>query len=143
MRIHEYLLDFFMTLFALSSLALWGITLFGGSFSAYTVLVLTVPLIAGYLVMVNSQRHIPSVSVRTAGERYENRFGVEAVATLALLLFIFFSESSLAMAVLMLLAVFLFLRQSAICPRPFTSISALEKSPFILGAAVFIAVSIL
>ncbi len=140
-RIHEYLLDFFMTLFALSSLALWGTALSGGSFRTYAVIMLAVPLVAGYLVMANSQRHIPSAPVSTTDERYEKRFGVESVATLALLLFIYHSESSLVMAVLMLLVVLLLLRQTTTYRQPFTSFSALEKSPFILGAAVIIAVS--
>ena len=140
-RIHEYLLDFFMTLFALSSLALWGIALSGGSFSTYAVLMLAVPLVAGYLVMVNSQKHIPSAPASTTDERYEKRFGVESVAVLVLLLFIYFSDSGLVMAVLMLLVVLLLLRQTRTHPQPFTSFSALEKSPFIPGAALVIAVS--
>ena len=45
-RIHEYLLDFFMALFALSTLALWGVTLSGGSFRTYAVIMLAVPLVA-------------------------------------------------------------------------------------------------
>ena len=45
------------------------------------------------------------------------------------------------MVVLLLIALFLFLRQKKVGPRPFTPFSALEKSPFIPGAAVFIAVS--
>ena len=141
MRIHEYLLDFFMTLFALSSLVLWGITASGGSFNAYAVLVLTVPLVAGYLVMMNSRGYIPSAPVETAVERYGTRLGIETITIIALLLFIFYSKFSLVTVVLLLVAVFLFMRQTATWPRPFTSISALEKSPFIPGAAMFIAVS--
>ena len=56
MRTHEYLLDFFMTLFALASLALWGIILSGGSFSAYAILALLVPLVSAYLVFINNRR---------------------------------------------------------------------------------------
>ena len=141
-QIHEYLLDFFMTLFALSSLVLWGILFSGGSFSAYAVLVLVVPLVAGYLIMVNSRGHIiPAAPVETAAERYGNRFGIESVAILALLLFIFFSQSSLVMIVLLLVIVFLLLRRITVRPRPFTSFSILEKPLFILSAAVVIAVS--
>ena len=140
-QIHEYLLDFFMTLLALSSLVLWGILFSGGSFSAYAVLVLAAPLVAGYLVMVNSRGDIPAAPVETAAEHYGNRFRIESVASLALLLFIFFSQSSLVMIVLLLLIVFLLLRQTTVRPRPFTSFSILEKPLFILGAAVVIAVS--
>ena len=141
-QFHEYLLDFFMTLFALSSLVLWGILFSGGSFSAYAVLVLVVPLVAGYLIMVNSRGHIiPAAPVETAAEHYGNRFGIESVAILALLLFIFFSQSSLVMIVLLLVIVFLLLRQITVRPRPFTSFSILEKPLFILSAAVVIAVS--
>ena len=141
MRIHEYLLDFFMTLFALSSLVLWGITLSGGSFSSYAVLVLTVPLVAGYLVMMNSRGYIPSAPVETAVEHYGTRLGIETITIIALLLFIFYSKFSLVTVVLLLVAVFLFMRQTATWPRPFTSISALERSPFIPGAALLIAIS--
>ena len=141
-QFHEYLLDFFMTLFALSSLALWGLLFSGGSFSAYAVLVLVVPLVAGYLIMVNSRGHIiPAAPVETAAEHYGNRFGIESVAILALLLFIFFSQSSLVMIVLLLVIVFLLLRRITVRPRPFTSFSILEKPLFILSAAVVIAVS--
>ena len=141
-QFHEYLLDFFMTLFALSSLALWGILFSGGSFSAYAVLVLVVPLVAGYLIMVNSRGHIiPAAPVETAAEHYGNRFGIESVAILALLLFIFFSQSSLVMIVLLLVIVFLLLRRITVRPRLFTSFSILEKPLFILSAAVVIAVS--
>ena len=111
-QFHEYLLDFFMTLFALSSLALWCILFSGGSFSAYAVLVLVVPLVTGYLIMVNGRGHIiPDAPVETAAEHYGNRFRIESVAILALLLFIFFSQSNLVMVVLLLIALFLFLRQ--------------------------------
>ena len=141
-QFHEYLLDFFMTLLALSSLVLWGILFSGGSFSAYAVLVLATPLVAGYLVMVNSRGHIiPAAPVETAAEHYGNRFRIESVAILALLLFIFFSQSSLVMIVLLLVIVFLLLRQTTVRPRPFTSFSILEKPLFILSAAVVIAVS--
>ena len=140
-QFHEYLLDFFMTLLALSSLVLWGILFSGGSFSAYAVLVLAAPLVAGYLVMVNSRGDIPAAPVETAAEHYGNRFRIESVAILALLLFIFFSQSSLVMIALLLVIVFLLLRQITVRPRPFTSFSILEKPLFILGAAVVIAVS--
>ena len=140
-RIHEYLLDFFMTLFALSSLALWGIILAGGSFSAYAVLALAAPLVSGYLVMVNGRRHIPAAPPEPVAERYGNRFRAEAVAIFVLLLFIFFLESSLIMILLLLIALFLLLRQKEVRPRPFTPPSAMEKSPFMLIAAVVIAVS--
>ena len=141
-QFHEYLLDFFMTLFALSSLALWGILFSGGSFSAYAVLVLVVPLVAGYLIMVNSRGHIiPATPVETAAEHYGNRFGIESVASLTLLLLIFFSQSSLVMIALLLVLVFLLLRRITVRPWPFTSFSILEKPLFILSAAVVIAVS--
>ena len=140
MRIHEYMLDFFMTLFALSSLVLWGITVSGGSFNAYAVLVLTVPLVAGYLVMMNSRGYIPSAPVETAVERYGTRLGIETITIIALLLFIFYSKSNLVTVVLLLGAVFLFMRQTATWPRPFTSISALEKSSFMPGTALVVAV---
>ena len=141
MRIHEHVLDFFMTFLALSSLALWGILFSGGSFSAYAFLVLATPLVAGYLVMVNSRGQIPAAPAESAAGHYGNRFGIESVAIVALLLFIFFSESSLVMAVLLLLVVFMFLRQTATHPWPFTSFSTFEKPLFILAAAVVIAVS--
>ena len=141
MRIHEYLLDFFMALFALSSLTLWVIIVGGGSFSAYAVLALAAPLVSGYLVMVNGRKHIPAAPPEPVAERYGNRFRAESVAIFVLLLFIFFSESSLIMISLLLIALFLILRQTEVCPRPFTPPSAMEKSPFMLIAAVVIAVS--
>ena len=141
MRIHEYLLDFFMMLFALSSLALWGITFSGGSFSAFAVLVPGVLLVAGYLVMINSRGHIPSTAEETVAEHYGNRFGTHSVAIVALLLFIFFSESSLIIIVLLLIALFLLLRQTTVGLRSFTPSTSLEKSPFIFFTALTIAVS--
>ena len=141
MRIHEYLLDFFMTLFALSSLALWGIILSGGTFNAYTVLVLLVPLVSAYLVFINSRRHTPPAPEKTAPEHYGNRFEIETIVLFALLLFIFFSKSEPVTVVLLLVALFLFLRQTMTRPWLFTSSSALERSPFIPGAALLIAVS--
>ena len=141
MRIHEYLLDFFITLFAMSSLALWGIVLSGGSFSAYTFLALLIPLISVYLVVINSRGHIPSSPENTAPEHYRNRFGVETIAIFALLLLIFFSNSEPVTLVLLLGALFLFLRQTKTQPWPFTSSNALEKSRLIPGAALVIAVT--
>ena len=64
MRIHEHLLDFCVTLFALSSLVLWGIILSGGTFNTYAVLVLLVPLVSAYLVFINSRGQIPSAPKR-------------------------------------------------------------------------------
>ena len=141
MRSHEQLLDFFITLFALSSLALWGILFTGGSFKVFTILVLAVPLVAGYLIMINSFEHIPSAPVETANEHYGNRFVIETITIFTLLLFIFFSGSNLVTIILLFVAVFLLLRQTAGSPMPITSFSALEKSPFIPGAALIIAVS--
>ena len=141
MRIHEHVLDFFMTLFALSSLALWGIILSGGTFSAFAVLVLLVLLVSTYLIAVNSRGQTLSEPVETAAEHYGNRFGIETLLIMVLLLVIFFSKYSLLMAVLMLLVVFILLRQTTAHPRPFTLFLALEKSLFIPGAALLIAVS--
>ncbi len=141
MRIHEYLLDFFMTLFALSSLALWGIILSGGTFNAYAVLVLLVPLVSAYLVFINSRRHAPPAPEKTAPEHYANRFEIETIVIFALLLLIFFSKSEPVTVVLLLVALFLFLRQTMTRPWLFTSPSALERSRFIPGAALLIAVS--
>ena len=141
MRISEYFLDFFMTLIALSSLALWGTTLFGGTFKTYAALVLAVPLVAGYLVMVNSRKHIPAEPSETATERYGNQFEIKTIATFVLLFFIFFSESSLVTVVLLLVVVLLFLRQTATPAQSFTSFSALERSPILPAAAVIIAVT--
>ena len=132
-QIHEYLLDFFMTLLALSSLVLWGILFSGGSFSAYAVLVLAAPLVAGYLVMVNSRGDIPAAPVETAAEHYGNRFRIESVAILALLLFIFFSQSSLVMIVLLLVIVFLLLRQTTVRPAAFHLIFDLGKTTIHIG----------
>ena len=141
MRIYEQVLDFFMAFFALSSLALWGILFVGGSFNVFAILVLAAPLVAGYLIMINRHGHIPSTPVETADEHYGNRFVIETIAIFTLLLFIFFSGSNLVTIILLLVAVFLLLRQTAGNPIPFTSFSALEKSPFIPGAALVIAVS--
>ena len=141
MRISEYFLDFFMTLIALSSLALWGTTLFGGTFKTYAALVLAVPLVAGYLIMVNSRKHISAEPSETATERYGNRFEIKTIATFALLFFIFFSEFSLVTVVLLLVVVLLFLRQTATPAQSFTSFSALERSPILPAAAVIIAVA--
>ena len=141
MRISEYFLDFFMTLIALSSLALWGTTLFGGTFKTYAALVLAVPLVAGYLVMVNSRKHIPAEPSETTTERYGNQFEIKTIATFVLLFFIFFSESSLVTVVLLLVVVLLFLRQTATPAQSFTSFSALERSPILPAAAVIIAVT--
>ena len=141
MRIHEHLLDFFMTLFALSSLALWGIILSGGTFSAYAVLVLLVPLVSAYLVVINSRGHVPSSTVKTAAERYGNRFEIGTIVIFTLLLFIFFSKSEPVTFVLLLVALFLFLRHTMTRPWHFTSSTALERSPFIPGVALLIAIS--
>ena len=141
MRTHEYLLDFFMTLFALASLALWGIILSGGSFSAYAILALLVPLVSAYLVFINNRGQIPSSPVKTASERYGNRFEIETLALFAMLLLIFFSKSEPVTVVLLLVALFLFLRQKNTRPWLFTSSSALERSPLIPGAALVIAVT--
>ena len=141
MRTHEYLLDFFMTLFALASLALWGIILSGGSFSAYAVLALLVPLVSAYLVFINSRGQIPSSPVKTASEHYGNRFEIETLALFAMLLLIFFSKSEPVTVVLLLVALFLFLRQKNTRPWLFTSFSALERSLFIPGVTLVIAVS--
>ena len=141
MRIYERLLDFFMALFALSSLVLWGILFVGGSFNVFAILVLAAPLVAGYLIMINRHGHIPSAPVETADEHYGNRFVIETITIFTLLLFIFFSGSNLVTIILLLVAVFLLLRQTAGNPIPITSFSALEKSPFIPGAALVIAVS--
>ena len=140
-QFHENLLDFFMTLFALSSLALWGILFSRGSFSVFAVLVLATPLVAGYIVMVNNRVDIPAAPAETVAEHYRNRFGVVSVAILAVLLFIFYSESSLVIVVMLLVIVYLLLRQTTVRPRPFTSFSILEKPLFMLGAAVVVAVS--
>ena len=141
MRIHEHLLDFFVTLFALSSLALWGIILSGGTFNAYAVLVLLVPLVSAYLVFINSRGHISPAPEKTAPEHNANRFEIETIVLFVLLLFIFFSKSELVTVVLLLVALFLFLRQTMARPWQFTSCSALERSPFIPGAALLIAIS--
>ena len=141
MRIHEYLLDFFMTLFALSSLALWGIVLSGGSFRDYAVLALLVPLVSVYLVFITSRGHIPPNPENTAPERYGNRFGVETIAIFVLLLLIFLSKSEPVTLVLLLVALFLFPRQTKTCPWLFTSSSTLERSPLVPGAALAIAVT--
>lgn len=141
MRICEYLLDFFIALFALSSLALWGIALAGGSFRTYAVIMLTIPLLAAYLIMVNSRGHIPPTPVESSAECYKNRFGMDSIVIPALLLVIFFSESSLVMVALLLVIVFLLLRKTVTPPQPFASFSILEKSPFIPGAALVIAVT--
>ena len=141
MRIHEYLLDFFMTLFSLSSLALWGIVLSGGSFRAYAILALLIPLVSAYLVFINSRVHIPPDPENTAPERYGNRFGVETITIFALLLLIFLSKSEPVTLVLLLVALFLLLRQTKTQPWLFTSSSVLERSPFIPGAALLIAIT--
>ena len=141
MRTHEYLLDFFMTLFALASLALWGIILSGGSFSAYAILALLVPLVSAFLVFINNRGQIPSSPVKTAPEHYGNRFEIETLALFAMLLLIFFSKSEPVTVVLLLVALFLFLRQKKTRPWLFTSSSALERSPLIPGAALVIAVT--
>ena len=141
MRTHEYLLDFFMTLFALASLALWGIILSGGSFSAYAILALLVPLVSAYLVFINSRGHIPTAPENTASEHYGNRFEIETIMLFALLLFIFFSKYEPVTVILLLVALFLCLRQKKTRPWLFTSSSALERSPFIPGAALVIAVT--
>ena len=141
MRIHEYLLDFFMALFALSSMALWGTLLFGGSFRTYAVIMLAVPMATAYLIMINSRGHTSPVPVETPHECYKTRFGIAYIVVPALLLVIFFSESSLLTVVLLLLIVFFFLRNTVNPPRYFTSFSAQETSPFILSAALVIAVS--
>ena len=141
MRIHEYLLDFFMTLFALSSLALWGIVLSGGSFRDYAILALLVPLVSVYLVFITSRGPIPPDPENTAPERYGNRFGVETIAIFVLLLLIFLSKSEPVTLVLLLVALFLFLRQTKTQPWLFTSSSILERSPLVPGAALVIAVT--
>ena len=141
MRIHEYLLDFFITLFALSSLALWGIVLSGGSFRAYAILALLIPLVSAYLVFITSRDHIPADPENTGHERYGNRFGVETIAIFALLLLIFLSKSEPVTLVLLLVALFLLLRQTKTQPWLFASSSVLERSPFIPGAALVIAVT--
>lgn len=141
MRIHEYLLDFFMTLFALSSLALWGIVLSGGSFRVYAILALLLPLVSVYLVFINSRDHIPPDPENTAPERYGNRFGVETIAIFALLLLIFLSKSEPVTLVLLLVALFLFLKQTKTQPWLISSSSTLERSPLVPGAALVIAVT--
>ncbi|MDE0157267.1 MAG: DUF6077 domain-containing protein [Gammaproteobacteria bacterium] len=141
MRIHEYLLDFFMTLFALSSLALWGIILSGGSFRAYAILALLVPLASAYLVFRNGRNHIPPDPENTAPERYGNRFGIETITIFVLLLLIFFSKSEPVTFVLLLVALFLFLRQTNTRPWHISSSSTLERSPLVPGAALLIAVT--
>ncbi len=140
MRIHEPLLDFFMTLFALSSLVLWGVILSGGSFGAYAVLVLAAPLASGYLVMVNSRGQSSAAPAEPDAEHYRNRIEVGTIAIFVLLSFIFFSVSSLITILLLLGVLFLTLRQAAFCPPPFTPRSAPEKSAFMLTAALAIAV---
>ena len=141
MKIHEQLLDFFMALFTLSSLLLWCILVAGGSFKVFALLTLAVPLGAGYLVMINSRKHIPSASVETIEEHYGNRFGIETVVIIALLLVIFFSSSKPATVVLLLVTAFLFLRQTSVPRKPAPSFSAPEKSPYLTGAALVIAVT--
>ena len=141
MRIHDRLLDFFMALFALSTLVLWGVTFSGGSFSTYAVLVLAVPLVSGYLVMVNDRGRTSARPVESVAECHEDRIGLGSFVLFILLFLIFFSESSVIVVSLLLVALFLTIRQTATCPPPFTPCSAPEKSAFSLIAAFAVAVS--
>ena len=119
MRIHEHLLDFFMTLFALSSLALWGVVVSGGSFKTYAVLLLSIPLLSGYLVMINSRGHISAAPVENTAEHRENGSEVLSFLIFALVLIIFFVESNLITVSLLLVVLLMLMRQSKIRPKTY------------------------
>ena len=141
MRIHEHLLDFFMTLFALSSLALWGVVVSGGSFNTYAVLLLSIPLLSGYLVMINNRGHISAAPVENNAEHRENGSGVLSLLIFALVLIIFYVESNLITVSLLLIVLLMLIQQSKIHPKTFNKHSFVEGSPYLLGAAIVIAVS--
>ncbi len=141
-RIHEYLLDFFTTLFALLCLTLWGVILSGGSFNTFALLALPIPLVAAYLIVLNSQRYISPVPQSTIPGYHENRHGTWTVVVLfAVLAFILFSKSEPLTLVLLLIALFLFLKQTMLRPKHISPTSTLERSAFIPGAALLIAVT--
>ena len=141
MRIHEHLLDFFMTLFALSSLALWGVVVCGGSFKTYAVLLLSIPLLSGYLVMINSRGHISAAPVENNAEHRENGSEVLSLLIFALVLIIFFVESNLITVSLLLVVLLMLMQQSKIRPKTLNDYSFVEGSPYVLCVAILIAVS--
>ena len=141
MRIHEHLLDFFMTLFALSSLALWGVVVSGGYFNTYAVLLLSIPLLSGYLVMINNRGRIPDAPVENITEYRENGTGVLSLLIFALVLIIFFVESNLITVSLLLVVLLMLMQQSKIRPKTLNHYSFVEGSPYVLCVAILIAVS--
>ena len=141
MRIHEHLLDFFMTLFALSSLALWGVVVSGGSFKTYAVLLLSIPLLSGYLVMINNRGHISAAPVENTAEHRENGSEVLSFLIFALVLIIFFVESNLITVSLLLVVLLMLMQQSKIRPKTLNHYSFVEGSPYVLCIAILIAVS--
>ena len=141
MRIHEHLLDFFMTLIALSSLALWGVVVSGGSFNTYAVLLLSIPLLSGYLVMINNRGRIPDAPVENITEHRENGTGVLSLLIFALVLIIFFVESNLITVSLLLVVLLMLMQQSKIRPKTLNHYSFVEGSPYVLCVAILIAVS--
>ena len=141
MRIHEHLLDFFITLFALSSLALWGIVVSRGSFDNYAVLLLSAPLLSGYLVMINNRGHIPAAPVENTTDHGENGSVVMSLMIFTLVLIIFFVESNLITVSLLLVVLLMLMQQSKIHPKTLNQYSFVEGSRYLLGAAIVIAVS--
>ena len=141
MRIHEHLLDFFMTLIALSSLALWGVVVSGGSFNTYAVLLLSIPLLSGYLVMINNRGHISAAPVENTAEHRENGSEVLSLLIFALVLIIFFVESNLITVSLLLVVLLMLMQQSKIRPKTLNHYSFVEGSPYVLCVAILIAVS--
>ena len=141
MRIHEHLLDFFMTLFALSSLALWGVVVSGGSFNTYAVLLLSIPLLSGYLVMINNRGHISAAPVENNAEHRENGSEVLSLLIFALVLIIFFVESNLITVSLLLVALLMLMQQLKIRPKTINHHSFVEGPPYVLCVAILIAVS--
>ena len=141
MRIHEHLLDFFMTLFALSSLALWGVVVSGGSFNTYAVLLLSIPLLSGYLVMINNRGHISAAPVENTAEHRENGSEVLSLLIFALVLIIFFVESNLITVSLLLVVLLMLMQQLKIRPKTINHYSFVEGPPYVLCVAILIAVS--
>ena len=141
MRIHEYLLDFFITLFALSSLALWANVVSEGSFFTYAVLLLSIPLLSGYLVMINNRGHISAAPVENTAEHRENGSEVLSLLIFAFVLIIFYVESNLITVSLLLIVLLMLIQQSKIRPKTLNQYSFVEGSPYVLCVAILIAVS--
>ena len=141
MRIQEGLLDFFITLIALSSLTLWTVVVSKGSFNTYAVLLLTIPLLSFYLVIISNRRDIPNAPVEKTTEYYEHGSEFMALLIFVLVLIIFFVESNLITASLLFVILFILIQLSKRCPKTLNQSPFLKSSSYILGAAIVIVVS--